>query len=139
MADLSARCHGRRRSAGRSQLPTSVAPNVGSSAIGSSSRPRSRWRRSARPVAHQREILQRRELRRSRKQHGETDARWLDYEIDVAKLLDFPLMTDMRNPLTMAFHKARRPRGPAAAGETLTTSTATGTRSWNTATPSTTT
>lgn len=54
------------------------------------------------------EILQRRELRKVLKQHGETDARWLDYEIDVAKLLDFPLMTDMRNPLTMEFHKARR-------------------------------
>jgi len=27
--------------------------------------------------------------------HDRTDARWLDYEIDVAKLLDFPLMTDM--------------------------------------------
>ncbi|HEX7428164.1 MAG TPA: hypothetical protein VF328_14775 [Mycobacterium sp.] len=54
------------------------------------------------------EILQRRELRKVLKQHGETDARWLEYEIDVAKLLDFPLMTDMRNPLTMEFHKARR-------------------------------
>lgn len=54
------------------------------------------------------EILQRRELRKVLKQHGETDARWLDYEIDVAKLLDFPLITDMRNPLTMEFHKARR-------------------------------
>jgi hypothetical protein len=39
--------------------------------------------------------------------HDRTDARWLDYEIDIAKLLDFPLMTDMRDPLTMAFHKAR--------------------------------
>src|SRR4029077_2863705 len=29
------------------------------------------------------------------------------YEIDIAKLLDFPLMTDMRDPLTIAFHKAR--------------------------------
>jgi len=27
---------------------------------------------------------------------------------DIAKLLDFPLMTDMRNPLTIAFHKAKR-------------------------------
>ena len=27
--------------------------------------------------------------------------------IDVARLLDFPLMTDMRDPLTIAFHKAR--------------------------------
>ena len=39
--------------------------------------------------------------------HDRTDARWLDYEIDIAKLLDFPLMTDMRDPLTVAFHKAR--------------------------------
>ena len=54
------------------------------------------------------EILQRRELKKVLKQHDETDARWLDYEIDVAKLLDFPLMTDMGNPLTMEFHKARR-------------------------------
>ena len=54
------------------------------------------------------EILQRRELKKVLKQHDETDARWLDYEIDVAKLLDFPLMTDMRNPLTTEFHKARR-------------------------------
>ena len=54
------------------------------------------------------ELLQRRELKKVLKQHDETDARWLDYEIDVAKLLDFPLMTDMRNPLTMEFHKARR-------------------------------
>jgi hypothetical protein len=54
------------------------------------------------------EIKRRRELRRILDQHGETDARWLEYEIDIAKLLDFPLMTDMRNPLTMEFHKARR-------------------------------
>ena len=39
--------------------------------------------------------------------HDETDARWLDYELDVAKLLDFPVMTDMREPLTAAFHRAR--------------------------------
>ena len=54
------------------------------------------------------EIKYRRELRKVLEQHGQTDARWLDYEIDVAKLLDFPLMTDMRNQLTMEFHKARR-------------------------------
>jgi hypothetical protein len=41
-------------------------------------------------------------------EHDRTDARWLDYEVDVAKLLDFPLMTDMRNPLTVAFHRAKR-------------------------------
>jgi hypothetical protein len=39
--------------------------------------------------------------------HDRTDARWLDYEIDIAKLLDFPLMTDMRDRLTVAFHKAK--------------------------------
>ena len=53
------------------------------------------------------EIKRRRELRRILDQHGETDARWLEYEIDIAKLLDFPLMTDMRDPLTVAFHKAK--------------------------------
>src|SRR6478672_12677122 len=50
----------------------------------------------------------RREMTKVLERHDRTDARWLDYEIDVAKLLDFPLMTDMRHPLTMEFHKARR-------------------------------
>lgn len=40
-------------------------------------------------------------------EHKQTDARWLDYELDVTKLLDFPLMTDMRDPLTMRFHQAK--------------------------------
>ena len=48
-----------------------------------------------------------RELTKVLDTHRRTDARWLDYEMDVAKLLDFPLMTDMREPLTLAFHKAR--------------------------------
>jgi hypothetical protein len=46
-------------------------------------------------------------LRRVLDEHGRTDARWLDYELDAAKLLDFPVMTDMRDPLTVAFHKAK--------------------------------
>ncbi|CPR05682.1 hypothetical protein BN971_00625 [Mycobacterium bohemicum DSM 44277] len=46
-------------------------------------------------------------LRRVIEEHNRTDERWLDYELDVAKLLDFPLMTDMRDPLTIAFHKAK--------------------------------
>ena len=50
----------------------------------------------------------RRELGRLLDEHARTDARWLDYEVDVAKLLDFPMMTDMRNTLTIAFHKAKR-------------------------------
>jgi hypothetical protein len=51
--------------------------------------------------------VQRREMAKVIQQHDRTDARWLDYEIDIAKLLDFPMMTDMRDPLTIAFHKAR--------------------------------
>ena len=57
--------------------------------------------------SHTNEIKNRRELTRVIEQHGLTDARWLEYEIDVAKLLDFPLMTDMRNPLTVRFHQAK--------------------------------
>jgi hypothetical protein len=49
----------------------------------------------------------RRDIGKLRAQHEDTDARWLDYEMDVAKLLDFPMMTDLREPLTVAFHKAR--------------------------------
>jgi hypothetical protein len=50
----------------------------------------------------------RREIAKLVAEHDRTDARWLDYEVDIAKLLDFPLMTDMRNPLTIDFHKAKR-------------------------------
>jgi hypothetical protein len=53
------------------------------------------------------EAAARRELTKIGAQHDRVDARWLDYEMDVAKLLDFPMMTDMRQPLTVAFHKAR--------------------------------
>lgn len=48
-----------------------------------------------------------RAIRRAIDAHEETDARWLEYELDAAKLLDFPLMTDMRDPLTTRFHKAK--------------------------------
>src|SRR6201995_3293778 len=50
----------------------------------------------------------RREIAKLLATHDRTDARWLDYEVDIAKLLDFPLMTDLRNPLTVAFHNAKR-------------------------------
>ena len=50
----------------------------------------------------------RRELAKLIASHDRTDARWFDYEIDIAKLLHFPVMTDMRDPLTIAFHKAKR-------------------------------
>src|SRR3981081_2600162 len=48
-----------------------------------------------------------REMAKVLERHDRTDARWLDYQLDIAKLLDFPLMTDMRDPLTIGFHRAR--------------------------------
>jgi hypothetical protein len=48
-----------------------------------------------------------RAITRTVKEHDRTDTRWLEYELDIAKLLDFPLMTDMRNPLTERFHRAK--------------------------------
>lgn len=54
------------------------------------------------------EDSKRREIVKLLAAHDRTDTRWLDYEVDVARLLDFPLMTDMRNPLTVAFHKAKQ-------------------------------
>lgn len=50
----------------------------------------------------------RRELAKLVAAHDRTDTQWFDYEIDIAKLLDFPMMTDMRHPLTIDFHKAKR-------------------------------
>jgi hypothetical protein len=44
---------------------------------------------------------------RTVREHDRTDTRWLDYEIDITKLLDYPLMTDMRDPLTERFHRAK--------------------------------
>ncbi len=48
-----------------------------------------------------------RSIRRVLDEHARTDERWLEYELDVGKLLDFPLMTDMRDPLTVGFHRAK--------------------------------
>ena len=40
--------------------------------------------------------------------HDATNRRWLEYELDVGKLIDFPLMTDVREPLPVAFLRAKR-------------------------------
>ena len=40
--------------------------------------------------------------------HDEVDRRWLSYELDAAKLIDYPTMTDVREPLTVAFLRAKR-------------------------------
>ncbi len=50
---------------------------------------------------------QQRSLTRVLREHDRTDTRWLEYELDYARLLDFPQMTDMRDPLTISFHKAK--------------------------------
>jgi hypothetical protein len=58
--------------------------------------------------ARNNEESSRRELAKLIGAHDRADARWFDYELDIAKLLDFPLMTDMRDPLTMSFHRAKQ-------------------------------
>lgn len=40
--------------------------------------------------------------------HDAVNRRWLDYELDVGKLIDFPVMTDVRETLTVAFLRAKR-------------------------------
>jgi hypothetical protein len=40
--------------------------------------------------------------------HDATNKLWLSYELDVGKLIDFPMMTDVREPLTVAFLRAKR-------------------------------
>lgn len=37
--------------------------------------------------------------------HREIRAEWASYELDAVKILDFPLMTDMREPATLTLHK----------------------------------
>jgi len=59
------------------------------------------------PAAPNTQAAQRRAITRTISEHDRTDTRWLDYELDIGKLLDFPLMTDMRNPLTERFHRAK--------------------------------
>lgn len=46
-------------------------------------------------------------VRRVLAAHDEVTRRWFDYETDLTKLIDFPMMTDMREPLTVDFHRAK--------------------------------
>lgn len=41
-------------------------------------------------------------------EHDDVQRRWLAYELDVARLIDYPMMSDMREPLTVDFHRAKR-------------------------------
>jgi len=40
--------------------------------------------------------------------HDAVTARWLDYELDVAKLIAYPTISDGRHPLTAAFLRAKK-------------------------------
>lgn len=47
-------------------------------------------------------------LRRTLAEHDATTARWLEYELDVAKMIAYPTMSDGRQELTAAFLRAKR-------------------------------
>ncbi|GAA1012593.1 hypothetical protein GCM10009551_098610 [Nocardiopsis tropica] len=49
-----------------------------------------------------------REMSRVTKEHDTVDTRWFEYETDLATILDYPMMIDMREPLTVEFHTAKR-------------------------------
>lgn len=40
-------------------------------------------------------------------EHRRTDDTWLSYETDLATLLDYPMLVDLREPLTETFHRDR--------------------------------
>ncbi|MDD9205128.1 hypothetical protein PU560_01445, partial [Georgenia sp. 10Sc9-8] len=48
------------------------------------------------------------DVQRMLAEHGETKRRWLSYELDVAKLIDYPLMSDIRESLTVELHRTMR-------------------------------
>ncbi|WP_336644816.1 hypothetical protein [Microbacterium sp. USHLN186] len=65
-------------------------------------------RPSARQAAAQERTSSTQLLERLFAEHDEITARWLDYELDVAKLIAFPAMSDGRQPLTAAFLRAKK-------------------------------
>ena len=67
-------------------------------------------RRCRRPkdVASDSQLSSKELLERLFTEHDEITARWLDYELDVAKLIAYPAMSDGRQPLTAAFLRAKK-------------------------------
>lgn len=63
---------------------------------------------AAQPASHSASVSSNELLERLFKEHDEITARWLDYELDVAKLIAFPAMSDGRQPLTAAFLRAKK-------------------------------
>lgn len=41
------------------------------------------------------------------RRHDEVDEKWFNYEVDLATLIEYPMLIDMREPLTLAFHQAK--------------------------------
>ena len=80
----------------RLRLTHGLAPGVAMPSVGTSSAPAPAADGAAR------------ELERALDQHDAVSRRWLDHELDAAKVIDYPLMTDMREPLTRDFHRAKR-------------------------------
>ena len=65
-------------------------------------------RQSARQAAADERTTTRQLLEKLFVEHDEITARWLEYELDVAKLIAFPAMSDGRQPLTAAFLRAKK-------------------------------
>lgn len=63
---------------------------------------------SPREIAQQQASSSKELLERLFAEHDEITARWLDYELDVAKMIAFPAMSDGRQPLTAAFLRAKK-------------------------------
>ncbi|MCX5043832.1 hypothetical protein OG921_11710 [Aldersonia sp. NBC_00410] len=47
------------------------------------------------------------QIHKSLAAHDALNQRWFDYEVDLATIIDYPLMTDLREPLTLQFHRAK--------------------------------
>lgn len=62
--------------------------------------------RAATPATN--EDVTRENVQRLLDEHDDVTGRWLDYELDVAKTIAFPAMSDGREPLTAAFLRAKR-------------------------------
>ncbi len=59
-------------------------------------------------TAPETEAPHRQQLQKLFAAHDDVTHRWLDYELDVAKLIAFPAMSDGRQPLTAAFLRAKK-------------------------------
>jgi len=65
-------------------------------------------KKKPREIASDAQVSSNQLLERLFAEHDEITARWLDYELDVAKLIAFPAMSDGRQPLTAAFLRAKK-------------------------------